>query len=66
MSGPRKFIGAQGEKHHNAKLTEDKVREMRRLHEQKKLCKRCVAILHDVNYGTAWDVLTYNTWRNVR
>lgn len=60
------FIGAQGEAHHAAKLTKDKVKEMRRLVEDKGLCMKCVATLHGVNYQTAFDAITYRTWRHAR
>lgn len=56
----------RGEAHHKAKLTVVKVRELRRLREQKKLCIKCIAILHNVPYVTCWDAIHYRTWKDVK
>lgn len=65
----RNFIGAhvrQGIEHHNAKLNDEKVREMRRLHQDKGLCIKCIAIMHKVPYPTAWQAINYETWKHVK
>jgi len=56
----------QGENHHCAKLTTEKVKAMRALKEEKDLCIRCIAIMYGVAYGTAWDALTYVTWKHIK
>lgn len=55
----------RGEEHHNAKLTEDKVRELRRLVEEVDICIACAAKIVGVNKGTAWDAVHYKTWKHV-
>ena len=60
------YAARRGEQHHSAKLTAKKVRAMRRLHHNKKLCIRCIAACFDVKYTTAWDAISYNTWRHLR
>ena len=55
----------RGEEHHAAKLDAKTVKAMREMHEEEKLCKRCVAIVFNVNYQTCFDVLTYRTWKHV-
>jgi molybdenum-dependent DNA-binding transcriptional regulator ModE len=55
-----------GEAHHNAKLTEEKVKELRRLVEEVGVCIVCAAKLMGVSKGAAWDAARYVTWRHVR
>ena len=55
----------QGEKHYRAVLTEDKVREIRRLHDEVGMCTKCICLLHGINRGTCWDALSYVTWKHV-
>lgn len=56
----------RGEAHHAAKLTEAKVRELRRMVEEKDICITCAAKLLDVGRNAAWDAARYVTWRHVR
>jgi len=62
---PRHTNQVRGERHHAARLTESDVRQMRRLHYDHELCIRCVSKIYDVSYPTAWDAISYNTWRHV-
>lgn len=55
----------RGEAHHNAKLTDAKVRELRRLVEQKGICITCAAKLIGISKSAAWDAASYVTWRHV-
>ncbi len=58
----------QGEKHHCAKLTDDLVREARRLKENVGLCGPCIHKLMqlDISLQSLHDALSYRTWRHVR
>ena len=51
----------QGEQHHNARLPDWKVEEMRTLHDELGLGYRFLAWLYDVGDSTARDILTYRT-----
>lgn len=52
----------QGEKHWNAKLTDEKVIEMRRLRYEVDLCVRCIAKINKLSYSTAWEAIVGRTW----
>ena len=56
-----------GGDHHAAKLAEESVRELRRLH-QNGICIKCaIAFLKlCISYQSAWDAVNYATWRHVR
>lgn len=56
----------RGERHHAAKLTERKVRAMRRMHYEKGVFMCCVAKLFSVNRSTAFDAISYRTWVHVK
>ena len=62
---PRHFNQVRGERHHNARLTEKDVAQMRFLHHEDGLCIRCVAMLYGVRYATAWEAICYRTWKHV-
>lgn len=62
-----KHLNAQrGENHHAAKLTNKKVKVMRNLHYKKGMCIKCISTFYNVTYGTAWDAITYVTWKQVK
>lgn len=56
-----------GDDHHAAKLTEESVRELRRL-VALDVCVMCAVKVLDleVAQSTAWDAANYTTWRHVR
>ena len=54
----------RGTAHHRAKLTPTKVRIMRKLY-NKGMCIRCLSLFYRVRYGTAWDAVSYVTWKQV-
>lgn len=54
----------KGVEHHNAKLTPEKVREIRRLYE-KGMSQRKLAKQFDVSYYTVNSLLVGRTWKNV-
>lgn len=55
-----------GEKHHCAKLTDAKVRAMRKLYWCDKICPTCLSLIYKANRQTVYDALTYRTWRHVK
>ena len=65
MSG-KHLNSVRGESHHAAKLTEEKVQILRKLHYETGLCKCCSAALVGVNHQTAWDAISYRSWKHVR
>ena len=61
-----KHVNARrGEGHHNARLNERDVRQMRNLHYNVGLCIKCISTLYEVRYATAWEAITYQTWKHV-
>ncbi len=52
-------------RHWNAKLTVEQVVELRRLHYDLGLCKRCAAKVVGVPRQTAYDAIVFQTWRHV-
>lgn len=59
-------LAKKGVEHHCAKLTPEKVRELRRLHYDYGVCKACAAKLVGVHRQTAHDAITFATWKHVR
>lgn len=55
----------RGEKHPNAKLTSEQVREMRSLNWERGICINCLSKIFGVNYRTVWKVVNMVTWKNV-
>jgi len=55
----------RGEAHHSAKLTDAKVRELRRLVEDVGVCIACAAKVVGISKSAAWDAANYVTWRHV-
>ena len=57
----------RGERHHRARLTEQQVREIRRLH-SKGVCCGCIVKVLDltVSQSTVWECANYQTWVHVR
>ena len=55
----------RGERHWAAKLTPDKVRELRRLYYDVGVCMVCAAKLVGCNRQTAFDAITFRTWQHV-
>jgi len=58
-------IARKGESHHAAKLTADKVRQMRQLSWEYGLCTKCIAKMFEVKYATAWEAINLHTWKHV-
>ena len=56
----------RGSKHHSAKLTEAKVRAIRRLYWVKGLQVNCLAKMYGYRYAIIWDCVQYRTWIQVR
>lgn len=56
---------ARGEENSQAKLTEDKVRRIRKLHEQTKLPHSVIADLFDVSKQTVTKIVNRNTWKHI-
>lgn len=55
----------QGSKHHNAKLNEEKVLEIRKLYADKKYKQKELAELYGISIATLKDVLYHRTWKNI-
>lgn len=55
----------KGEGHHCAKLTTAKVIALRKLHYDYGLCMSCAGRLMGVNRQTAYDAITFKTWKHV-
>lgn len=55
----------QGEEHPRSRLLEHEVTEMRRLYWEKDLCIRCISILHQISYATAYDAIHARTWKHL-
>ena len=55
----------RGEKHHHAKLTAEKVREMRRLSWEHNVPTSEISRHYGVQYSTAWEAINCVTWRGV-
>ena len=56
----------QGEDHHNAKLTDKIVQEMRRLYWCENVRVFKIAYQFKCTYMTAYDVVKYRTWLHVK
>lgn len=54
-----------GESHYRAKLTEDDVREIRKLYSTKKYSLSYLANLYDVAVGTIYPIVKKKTWKHV-
>jgi hypothetical protein len=56
-----------GEGHHNSKLTEPQVKEVRRMVSEG-VCLKCTRIILGItcSNSTLWDAANYTTWRHVR
>lgn len=54
-----------GEKHHRAKLTEDKVRSMRRLYAMGGVTQATLSIVFNVGKMTVFNVLKRKSWKHV-
>lgn len=54
-----------GEFHHAAKLTEPKVRELRRLYYDDGLCAKCTCLVADVPYKRGQEAILFYTWKHV-
>lgn len=57
-------MGAIGEKHHSAKLTENDVKEMRKRYEEGE-CIKGIAFDYPIHYATAQKAICRITWRHV-
>lgn len=55
-----------GEDHWAAKLTEAKVRAMRKLYWVDGLNSGCLSRLYKVNQQTIYDAMIYETWKHVK
>lgn len=70
MTRPRRAPTGQpvGVDHHAAKLDEDTVRALRMWVHERGLCIKCALIVvgGGVAYGTAFDAVTFVTWKHVR
>jgi hypothetical protein len=55
----------QGSNHHNAKLTEEDVKTMRRIYNEGTVTIKALANKYNIGASTARDILTHRTWRNV-
>lgn len=56
----------QGEKHPAAKLSEAKVRAIRKLYDSGKFCGGCLARIYGVSISTIYDIIHYRTWIHLR
>lgn len=57
-----------GEHHHCAKLTEAKVRELRRLVHDVGICSVCAGkiVCPEISSATVYDAVNFYTWKHVR
>lgn len=55
----------RGEDQHLAKLTEDDVREMRKMYEETDLDCKDIAKRFNVGHSAAWRAITKRTWKHV-
>lgn len=71
MNGPsigtvsRRYTAAPGEDHHNASLTEAKVKRMRRLREEKGVEYRVLAEQFGITWQHAWRICARRAWKHV-
>lgn len=67
--GKKRGLGNRpaGQSHHAAKLTENAVQELRKLH-QSGICIKCAMFFLNlsISYQSAWDAVNYATWKHVR
>jgi len=56
----------RGEKHPKAKLTEEKVIEIRRLYKNEGHTTRSLAKMFEVGYVRIYDIIAYRTWKHVQ
>ena len=56
---------ARGSKHGWSKLTEDDVREIRRLYHEEAMVQEAIAALYDVVQATISDILARKRWKHV-
>ena len=61
----KKGRNAIGEKHHNSKLNNSKVLEIRRLFKEKLKNKTELAEMFGVERNAIWKVVTHKSWKNV-
>lgn len=64
FDGKRKF-GNYGDRHPFAKLSEDSVREIRKLHSHGKCTQRQLADLFGVSEITIWRAINRTQWKHV-
>lgn len=64
MTAKRRRVGPSGERHHNAKLTEADVREIRRLFAAGAAC-RALARRYGLSRNTMTNVVRGETWKHV-
>lgn len=55
----------KGSNHHNAKLTEEDVKTMRRIYNEGDVTIKALANKYNISARTARDILTNKTWKNV-
>jgi len=61
----RKLEPVRKDKKVYKKLTEDKVKEIRRLHSTKKYSNKQIADLFEISHWSVYDVVNYKSWKHV-
>jgi hypothetical protein len=56
---------AKGSKHHNSKLTESEVKEMRTLYNEYPISHRAIGVLYGVTREQARDVINRKNWKHI-
>jgi hypothetical protein len=64
QSSPR-YTAPPGVKHHNAKLTDAKVRRIRKLREERGLTYRELADMFGISWQYAWRLCAGRAWKHV-
>jgi len=57
--------GKPGVAHHNAKLNDDQVREIRRRYRTEDISQLALATEYDIDQSTLWCVVHHKTWAHV-
>lgn len=55
----------RGKDHHKTKLTEDQVKEIRRLHSEQNISTYELSYQFDVGQSNIWNIVNRKTWKEI-
>lgn len=55
----------RGKDHHKTKLTEDQVKEIRRLHSEEKISTYELSYQFDVGQSNIWNIVNFKSWKHL-